>query len=99
MDKLCVHLPKSLVDQCETLVTQYSKQIIQMVLNNLTPQEVCVYLNLCDPSKDSEPSISFFPLDSNGEISELNILFSTLHLVVTIIFLNNKLNYFFYSVK
>lgn len=73
MDKLCVHLPKSLVDQCETLVEVYSKQIVEMILADLTPQEVCVYLKLCDPAKNVEPLISFFPLDKDGEICKLSL--------------------------
>lgn len=68
MEKLCTHLPKSLVDQCNVLVRNYSKQIIEMILADLTPQEVCVYLQLCDPEKRIEPEITFFPLDKSGEI-------------------------------
>ncbi|XP_001603446.1 uncharacterized protein LOC100119722 [Nasonia vitripennis] len=68
LEKLCIHLPQSLTDQCETLVKNYSKQIIEMILADLTPQEVCVYLQLCDPNKNVEPTISFFPLDADGEI-------------------------------
>ena len=70
MEKLCVHLPQSLVKQCDVLVQNYSKQIVEMILADLTPQEVCVYLKLCDPAKNVEPTISFFPLDKDGEISK-----------------------------
>lgn len=70
MDKLCVHLPKSLVNQCESFVQTYSKQIMEMIIADLTPQEVCVYLKLCDPEKKVEPQNSFYPMDKDGEISE-----------------------------
>ncbi|XP_058789461.1 uncharacterized protein LOC131663220 isoform X2 [Phymastichus coffea] len=69
LEKLCTHLPKSLLDQCDVFVQNYSKQIIEMILADLTPQEVCVYLQLCDAEKgDVEPEITIFPLDKNGEI-------------------------------
>ncbi|CAB0040365.1 unnamed protein product [Trichogramma brassicae] len=68
LDKLCVHLPNSLIDQCESMVKTYSKQIIEMILADLTPQEVCVYLKLCDDNKEEETLISFIPIDQNGEI-------------------------------
>ncbi|KAK0170999.1 hypothetical protein PV328_008770 [Microctonus aethiopoides] len=67
LDKLCVELPKSLGGQCEDFVKAYSKELIEMLLSDLTPQEVCVYIKLCDETKEVAPSI-FFPTDKNGEI-------------------------------
>lgn len=74
MDKLCTHLPKSLVNQCESFVQEYSKQVMEMIIADLTPQEVCVYLKLCDPEKKVGPEIHFYPLDKDGEISKLKNL-------------------------
>lgn len=69
LDKLCVALPKSLGGQCEDFVKAYSKELIEMLLSDLTPQEVCVYIKLCDETKEVAPPI-FFPTDKNGEISK-----------------------------
>ncbi|XP_071553220.1 prosaposin isoform X1 [Temnothorax nylanderi] len=55
LSKLCSHLPRSLTDQCTDFVTSYSKELVEMLLADLTPQEVCVYLHLCDPTKDPGP--------------------------------------------
>ena len=76
MEKLCIHLPKSLTSQCESLVKNYSQQIMEMILADLTPQEVCVYLHLCDADQNVEPPISFFPLDKDGEISKMKNSFN-----------------------
>lgn len=49
MDKLCVALPKDLSNQCNDFVASYTKELIEMLLADLNPQEVCVYLKVCDP--------------------------------------------------
>ena len=67
LDKLCVHLPHSLVEECADLVKGYSKEIIELLLADLTPQEVCVYIKLCDASKNSGSSDEFIT-DKVGEI-------------------------------
>lgn len=71
MDKLCVHLPKSLVKQCDSFVQNYSKRIMEMIIADFTPQEVCAYLKLCDEEKKVGPESHFYPLDKDGEISML----------------------------
>jgi saposin len=70
LDKLCNHLPKSLTDQCTDFVKSYSKELVEMLLADLTPQEVCVYLKLCDPTKDPGPKQSYIS-EKDGEICEL----------------------------
>lgn len=66
LDKLCTHLPKDLNNQCVDLVKGYSKELVEMLIADLTPQEVCVYIKLCDPQKSVGPTD--FPLDKDGEI-------------------------------
>lgn len=55
LNKLCSHLPRSLTDQCTDFVKTYSKELVEMLLADLSPQEVCAYLHLCDPTKDPGP--------------------------------------------
>lgn len=53
------------------MVDTYSKEIIETLLADFTPQEVCVYLQLCDaPKSEKKPEIVFYPLDKDGEISK-----------------------------
>nr|XP_003705001.1 PREDICTED: prosaposin [Megachile rotundata]XP_012144582.1 PREDICTED: prosaposin [Megachile rotundata]XP_012144583.1 PREDICTED: prosaposin [Megachile rotundata] len=67
LNKLCSHLPNSLSQECESFVQGYSKELIELLLADLTPQEICVYFKLCDPSKNHDPS-SEFVTDKDGEI-------------------------------
>lgn len=67
LDKLCIHLPHSLVDECTELVKGYSKELIELLLADLTPQEVCVYIKLCDPTEHLGPRSEFIT-DKDGEI-------------------------------
>lgn len=67
LQKLCSYLPTSLTDQCTDLVKIYSKEIIELLLADLTPKEICVYIKLCDPEQDPGPR-KFFVTDKDGEI-------------------------------
>lgn len=52
LDKLCSYLPSTLVDECDDFVNTYSNQLVDMLIADMNPQEVCVYLKLCT---DKEP--------------------------------------------
>ncbi|XP_017796230.1 PREDICTED: prosaposin [Habropoda laboriosa] len=67
LDKLCIHLPHSLAGQCTDLVKDYSKELVELLLADLTPQEVCVFLKLCDDEKYPVPRNEFIT-DEDGEI-------------------------------
>lgn len=60
LDKLCQELPKSLSGQCSDLVKIYSKELIDMILKDMTPQEVCSTLKLCDPTQNSDHKSKLF---------------------------------------
>lgn len=67
LDKLCLHLPGGLVEECTELVKGYTKELIELLLADLTPQEICVYIKLCNTDKNPS-SRSEFVTDKNGEI-------------------------------
>lgn len=52
LDTLCGLLPKTVRPECQTFVDTYTEQIIQMLIDDFTPDQVCVQLGLCKP-KDS----------------------------------------------
>lgn len=52
LDKVCHTLPRSLHEQCSDLVKIYSKELVQLLLSDMTPQEVCAYLKMCDSAKN-----------------------------------------------
>ncbi|XP_067008274.1 uncharacterized protein Sap-r [Anabrus simplex] len=58
LDNLCSDLPKSLAGECRTFVENYSEQLVDMLVADFTPQEVCTYLKLCDaPAEETEVEI------------------------------------------
>ncbi len=40
LENLCHYLPRNINDECVDLVDQYTDQIIQLLANGLTPEEV-----------------------------------------------------------
>lgn len=67
LEKLCIHLPKDIRTECNSLVEGYSKELVEMLIADLTPQEVCVYMKLCNPDKN--PGTKYLtPLSKDGEI-------------------------------
>jgi hypothetical protein len=50
---LCERLPTNLAAECDDFVNTYTDELVELLLADLTPQEVCVYLKLCS---DSQPA-------------------------------------------
>lgn len=68
LEGVCQRLPKSVEKDCVRLVDAYSKEIVEMLLADLKPDEVCAALKMCQPK-------SFETIESNLILSnELNIL-------------------------
>lgn len=57
LESLCSHLPKSLIGECDNFVEVYSKQLVDTLVADFSPQEVCVYINLCSANKSSEEPV------------------------------------------
>jgi saposin len=53
LNKLCERLPTNLAAECDDFVNTYTDELVELLLADLTPQEVCVYLKLCS---DSQPA-------------------------------------------
>jgi hypothetical protein len=49
LDKLCSELPRSVAGDCRDFVDKYEEQLVDMLLADFTPKEICTYLKLCDP--------------------------------------------------
>jgi len=49
LDKLCLDLPKSLAGECRDFVDTYEQELLDMLIADFTPKEICTYLKLCDP--------------------------------------------------
>ena len=53
---MCTALPKSLVKECDEFVSTYTDEVINLIIADFTPQEICTYLRLCDPTKENIPT-------------------------------------------
>jgi saposin len=47
LDKVCNYLPATLAEECESFVTIYGDLLIQMLLSELDPEQICTELGLC----------------------------------------------------
>nr|XP_036212766.1 prosaposin [Bactrocera oleae] len=52
LDHLCVHLPSKLQTECVDFVETYSNELIDMLITDFTPQEICVAVKLCPTTGD-----------------------------------------------
>lgn len=51
LDMLCSELPKSLARDCQNFVDTYEEELLDMLIADFTPKEICTYLKLCDPDE------------------------------------------------
>lgn len=47
LGQLCSHLTNNLITECEDFVNTYTDELVEMLIADLKPQEVCVYLKMC----------------------------------------------------
>lgn len=57
LETVCLRLPKSVQQDCGRLVDAYSEEIVEMLLTELKPDEVCAALKLCQPKSDESMPI------------------------------------------
>lgn len=70
LDNLCNHLPQKLQNECVDFVDTYSSELIDMLISDFKPQEICVALKLCPKSNNylEELGISVEDDSSSQEI-------------------------------
>lgn len=52
LETLCTHLPKKLNMECEDFVDSYAKMLVDMLVKDMSPQDICVKLQLCTQTRD-----------------------------------------------
>ncbi|EDW84504.1 uncharacterized protein Dwil_GK13103 [Drosophila willistoni] len=52
LDGLCSHLPTKLKSECVDFIDTYTNELIDMLITDFKPQEICVQLKLCPKSKN-----------------------------------------------
>lgn len=51
LNKVCSHLPGHLRPECVDFVNTYTDELVEMMIKDFKPQEVCVFLKMCTDSK------------------------------------------------
>ncbi|XP_055923775.1 uncharacterized protein LOC129954113 [Eupeodes corollae] len=47
LDNLCSHLSGKVKNECVDFVETYSNELVDMLITDFTPQQICVYIKLC----------------------------------------------------
>uniref|UniRef100_A0A224Z8B0 Saposin n=1 Tax=Rhipicephalus zambeziensis TaxID=60191 RepID=A0A224Z8B0_9ACAR len=55
LDKVCSVLPESLKQTCTDTVNTYYDQLVQLIIQGFTPEEVCAELSLCTSASKKKP--------------------------------------------
>ncbi|KAL1505900.1 hypothetical protein ABEB36_005353 [Hypothenemus hampei] len=76
LKKLCDHLPGNLKPECVDFVNTYTNELIEMLVADFKPQEVCVYLKLCtDDTPVMKQTIVREEHELWGGDTETNVIF------------------------
>lgn len=51
LEKVCSALPKNMKDECQDFIQTYTDELVEMLIADLSPEEVCTYLKLCSGGK------------------------------------------------
>lgn len=53
LENVCLYMPTTVRKDCRRLVDAYAKELVEALLADLTPDEVCIALKLCKPKMSS----------------------------------------------
>ncbi|KAM8706280.1 hypothetical protein ACLKA7_010541 [Drosophila subpalustris] len=65
LDGLCSHLPSKLRAECVDFVETYSNELVDMLITDFKPEEICVQLKLCPKTKDYLDEMGIALIGSN----------------------------------
>ncbi|XP_028408448.1 prosaposin-like isoform X2 [Dendronephthya gigantea] len=73
LDKVCSLLPSTIRSECDTFVNKYADEIITLLLEEITPDQICTKLGLC--SSNGKPSKFTFskPNDETCDLCKMAV--------------------------
>ncbi|XP_069698221.1 uncharacterized protein Sap-r [Periplaneta americana] len=71
LEQLCGDLPQSLSSECKSFVDKYEEILIEMLVADFTPQEICIYIKLCDAPEKPKSTTTPVPDIMSNEIPPL----------------------------
>ncbi|KAI5703682.1 hypothetical protein M8J75_014878 [Diaphorina citri] len=72
LDVICSSLPKHLEGDCERFIDSFYEPLVDMLLAETTPQEICVYIGLCLPPKRIVPETPALPVSSAEDFASVS---------------------------
>ncbi|VEN60891.1 unnamed protein product [Callosobruchus maculatus] len=73
LNKVCDKLPNNMDEECKDFVKTYSSELIEMLIADLKPEEVCVYLKLCQDTSPA-PRLPTYVFRHTGGDIETNVI-------------------------
>lgn len=70
LKELCQHLPGNMNEECQDFVKTYTDELVEMLLADLKPEEVCVYLKLCTDNKPAKGLPPYVYQKVGGNVGE-----------------------------
>jgi len=61
---LCSHLTNKLQAECNDFVETYTAELLKMLADDFTPQQICVYIKVCTDAKEAD----YVPIAAGGDI-------------------------------
>lgn len=55
LKSLCSHLNDNLRTECQDFVDGYTDELVEMLVDDFKPQEICVYLKICKDNRPASP--------------------------------------------
>lgn len=55
LEKVCGYLPSSMQAKCKSLVETYTDTIVTLLIQELSPDEVCAALGMCSKQRETKP--------------------------------------------
>jgi len=52
LDRVCYELSNPVKDECVRLVNSYLEDLVQMIVSEYTPEEICVAIRMCGPKEE-----------------------------------------------
>lgn len=75
LDKVCSRLPGNLKPECTDFVNTYTDELIEMLIADFKPQEVCVFLKLCSDTTPVSEVTYYVEQESYGGDIETNAIY------------------------
>lgn len=73
LDGLCTYVPLKLRKECIDFVDTYSNELVDLLITDFKPEEICVQLKLCPKTKDYLDEMGISLDESSEESSENDI--------------------------